>query len=367
MENKYQKVKDGLKEAILTGKYKVNDKLPTETELMAMYDVSHYTVRRAVGDLEGSHFIYRIQGGGMFVQDWHKDWSNDNDSKMIGVITTHIADYIFPDIISGIDRIISEAGYSLLISNTHNNHEKERKSLINMLDTKVAGLIIEPTQSALRNPNMDLYQEIKDDQIPTLFINAKYPDLDFPSVTTDDKAAEERMLEYLFRMGHQSVLGVFQVDDIQGVNRMNGFVQAYQRHPEFSYQSNLIMYQSGDDFERVMGRIRIYLEQDERPTAIACYNDRLAIQVMDYLRSNDYRVPEDVSVVGFDDYLMSQYMSPSLTTLNHEKERMGEDAGRMLIKLLNREDVQDINYEPDLVRRNSVVKPADATVDTKTE
>ena len=64
---------------------------------------------------------------------------------------------------------------------------------------------------------------------------------------------------------------------------------------------------------------------------------------------------------------LSALMSPSVTTLNHEKERMGEDAGRMLIKLLNREDVQDINYEPDLVRRNSVVKPADATVDTKTE
>ena len=303
----------------------------------------------------------------MFVQDWHKDWSTDTDSKIIGVITTHIADYIFPDIISGIDRVISDAGYSLLISNTHNDHEKERKSLINMLDTKVAGLIIEPTQSALSNPNMDLYQEIKDDQIPTLFINAKYPALDFPGVTTDDKAAEERMLEYLFKLGHQSVLGVFQVDDIQGVNRMNGFVQAYQRHPEFSYRSNLIMYQSGDDFDRVMKRIKTYLEQDERPTAIACYNDRLAIQVMDYLRSNDYRVPEDVSIVGFDDYLMSQYMSPALTTLNHEKERMGEDAGRMLIKLLNHEEVADINYEPALVKRQSAVNPASTTKLTGTD
>ncbi|POD89180.1 Arabinose metabolism transcriptional repressor [Lactiplantibacillus plantarum subsp. plantarum] len=66
-----------------------------------------------------------------------------------------------------------------MLGNTHNNHQRERKNLINMLNSNVAGLIIEPTQSALDNPNMDLYQEIKDDGIPVLFINASYPNLDF--------------------------------------------------------------------------------------------------------------------------------------------------------------------------------------------
>lgn len=213
MESKYQKVKDALKEAILAGKYPIDQKLPTETELMEHFNVSRYTVRRAVGDLETEHFIYRIQGGGMFVQDWHKDWSKESDSKMIGVVTTHIADYIFPQIIYDIDQVISDNGYSLLLGNTHNNHEKERKSLINMLNTKVAGLIIEPTQSALPNPNMDLYQEIMNDQIPTLFINANYgatyPQLDFPFVATADVDAERKLIDYLFSLGHESIIGVF--------------------------------------------------------------------------------------------------------------------------------------------------------------
>lgn len=358
MENKYQKVKDGLKQAILGGQYKVDDKLPTETELMAQYQVSRYTVRRAVGDLEDDHFVYRIQGGGMFVQDWHKDWSAETDRKIIGVITTHIADYIFPNIISGIDRVISEAGYSLLISNTHNDHEKERKSLINMLDTKVAGLIIEPTQSALPNPNMDLYREISEDRLPTLFINAKYPELSFPSVTTADQTAEEEIVDYLFDLGHQSMLGIFQVDDRQGVNRMNGFVRAYQKHPQFSFQSNLIMYQSSDGFEKIVTRLKSYLTLTERPTAIACYNDQLAIQIIDELRVQGYRVPQDISVVGFDDYQMARYMSPALTTLNHEKERMGRDAGKMVIDLIKGESVQDIIYQPQLIQRFSATGPA---------
>ncbi len=63
MENKYQKVKDALKEAILSGEYAIDAKLPTETEMMKRFAVSRYTIRRAVGDLETEHFIYRIQGG----------------------------------------------------------------------------------------------------------------------------------------------------------------------------------------------------------------------------------------------------------------------------------------------------------------
>lgn len=356
MENKYQKVKDALKDAILTGKYAIDDKLPTETELMNQFKVSRYTIRRAVGDLESDHYIYRIQGGGMFVQDWRKDWSGQNNSKIIGVIATHIADYIFPQIIYGIDQAISDGGYSLLLGNTHNNHQRERMNLINMLNSKVAGLIIEPTQSALPSPNMDLYQEIKNDGIPVLFINASYPNLDFPAVTTNDVEAERKLIEYLFEMGHESVLGIFQVDDIQGVHRMNGFVKAYQKQPEISYKSNLIMYQSNDGFDKIARRVDAYLKNDERPTAIACYNDQLAIKMLDYLKGKGLSVPSDLSVVGFDNYHMSQYMSPGITTMNHEKTVMGEDTGKQMLRLLHKQPVTSIKYDPKLIIRDSVAE-----------
>lgn len=356
MENKYQRVKDSLKELILSGQYRIDEKLPTETELMNKYEVSRYTVRRAIGDLESEHFVYRIQGGGMFVQDWHKDWSNDSNSKLIGIITTHLADYIFPNIISGIDRVLSEKGYSLILSNTHNLHDKERKSLISMLDTKVAGLIVEPTQSALDNPNIDLYREIKEDKLPTLFINAAYPEFSFPSVTTNDEKAEQRLVNYLFEQGHESILGIFQVDDIQGVHRMNGFVKAYQKVPSLSSKSNFIMYQSNDTTEEVLNRIDAFLNEKSYPTAIVCYNDQLAIQVIDYLKAKNIMVPQDISVVGFDNYQLVQYMSPSLTTLNHEKDKMGEVAGQMMIDMIEGKKVESVKFDPELIKRDSVEK-----------
>jgi GntR family transcriptional regulator of arabinose operon len=144
------------------------------------------------------------------------------------------------------------------------------------------------------------------------------------------------------------------VDDIQGVHRMNGFVKAYQEQPEISYKSNILMYQSGDAFDKIAQRLDAYLQNPSRPTAIACYNDQLAIRVMDYLKGRGLKLPADISIVGFDDYHMSQYMSPGITTMNHEKTTMGEDTGKQMLRLLNKQPVESIKYDPQLIVRDSV-------------
>lgn len=353
MESKYEIVKQGLKSDIIAGKYQVSDKLPTESELMAQYSVSRYTIRRAISELQNEHYVYRIQGGGMYVDDWQKGRSTKVNNKMVGVITTHIADYIFPSIISGIDRVISDNGYSMILSNTHNNHQKERRSLIRMLDNNVEAMIIEPTQSALPNPNRDIYEKIKASKIPTLFIDAHYEDFDFPYVETHDMEAEQHMTEYLFTQGHEKILGIFQIDDLQGVHRMDGFIHAYLKHPKISYLSEMVMYQSSDEMAKIFDKVSAIFSREDRPTAIACYNDQLAIQIIDVVRSLDLRVPEDVAVVGFDDYELSKYIEPSLTTTVHPKGKMGIDAGKTLMKLINHEEVDSISYDLDMRIRKS--------------
>ena len=172
---------------------------------------------------------------------------NNFDNKVIGVITTHLADYIFPEIISGIDRVISDEGYSLFISNTHNTYERERQSLMRMIETGVNGLIIEPTMSALPNANKDLYDQIRELGIPTVFINSTYEHFDFPYLEVDDTNSEADLINHLIAQGHERILGVFKVDDVQGAHRMQGFYKAYQQHPAIALHSNIIMYQSNDE------------------------------------------------------------------------------------------------------------------------
>ena len=227
-EIKYEIIRKAIQKEIESGKYQVGDKLPTESNLMETFGVSRYTVRRAISELQNAHYVYRIQGGGMYVDDWQDSQQPPKaNNKMIGLVTTHLVDYIFPNIISGIDRIVSAHGYSLIVSNTHNQRENERRSLERLLDTQIAGLIVEPTQSALANTNMDLYQKIAQSHLPMVFINAHYPQLQAPYLEIKDKKAEYEMTQYLIKQGHKRILGIFQVDDLQGTRRMEGFINAY--------------------------------------------------------------------------------------------------------------------------------------------
>ncbi len=358
MANKYDIVKEGLKKLILSGDYEVNDRLPTESELMAEYGVSRYTIRRAMQDLEGDHYIYRIQGGGMFVDDWRHSEPAKSSDRNIGVITTHLTSYIFPQIVSGIDDVISEQGYSLILSNTHNDPSRERKALVSLMGKSIDGFIVEPTQSALNQENLDLYRELEALHIPVVFINAKYAGLNAPSLTTDDTQAMRDITNYLIEQGHERILGVFQVDDNQGVDRMDGFMQAYRQHPQLSIYGATMMYQTSDSRATLMKRIGSLLTQpqESRPTAVVAYNDQIAIRILDLANSLGLKVPEDLSVVGFDDYTLSKYMTPSLTTLRHVQAQMGRDAATMLLKMIRGEAVASIQYPAELILRNSTSK-----------
>ncbi|MFR0513946.1 GntR family transcriptional regulator [Limosilactobacillus mucosae] len=356
-EIKYEIIRKTIQKEIESGKYQVGDKLPTESNLMETFGVSRYTVRRAISELQNAHYVYRIQGGGMYVDDWQDSHQPPKaNNKMIGLVTTHLVDYIFPNIISGIDRIVSAHGYSLIVSNTHNQRENERRSLERLLDTQIAGLIVEPTQSALANTNMDLYQKIAQSHLPMVFINAHYPQLQAPYLEIKDKKAEYEMTRYLIKQGHKRILGIFQVDDLQGTRRMEGFINAYMEYPNISYLSETVMYQSGQDMNRIFQRVTQIMERPDHPTAIVCYNDALAIQVMDVVSSAGLKIPEDVSIVGFDDYVLGRYFSPRLTTIEHPKEKMGLDAGRMIMSMIDGEVVKPIEYDAKLIFNDSVRK-----------
>lgn len=353
LEVKYETVKQTLRNEIIDGKYKINEKLPTESELMARFDVSRYTIRRAVGDLENEHYIYRIQGGGMFVQDWQRDWQDDEKNKIIGVISTHMADYIFPSIISGIDSVVADHGYSIIVGNTLNDHSRERQTILNMLDLKIAGLIIEPSESAMPNPNLDLYRQIQKYKIPTILFHSTYAGFDFPTLLTKDRDAEKQLINYLFDLGHTSILGVFQINDQQGVDRMTGMIQAYQERQFPTTKSNVIMYQSDDPLDSVISKIDMTLSGNHAISAIACYNDELATRVMSHLEKQGIKVPTDISVVGFDNYDMAQVLVPGLTTANHPKRNLGEDAGKMILSMINGNDVKSKLYPTEIIKRGS--------------
>ncbi|MCO8292249.1 substrate-binding domain-containing protein, partial [Tetragenococcus halophilus] len=121
-----------------------------------------------------------------------------------------------------------------------------------------------------------------------------------------------------------------------------------------NFENNILMYQSNDNPQKVLDRIKEHLNSANPPTAIVCYNDQLAISVIEVVKSMGLSIPEDISITGFDDYEISKYITPSITTMTHAKEQMGLDAAKLLVNLMEGEKGESIVYEPEIVVRDSV-------------
>lgn len=355
--NKYEIVKQYILDKILSGIYTVDQKLPTESELMLTFSVSRYTVRRAISSLENENYIYRVQGGGSFVAEKTESTKKELVPQVIGVISTHVASYIFPAIIDGIDQVLSENNFTFVLANTHNNPGRERIALKNFMQQNLGGLIIEPTQSSTETANIDLYKQIEQLGIPIIFINAIYKNIKGTSLTTDDENAFYEATNYLFDKNHKKILGIFQIDDLQGLHRLDGYIKAYQEHPKLLPFCKPIMYQY-DNLDTALKQINELLVKNpsERPTAIMAYNDQLAIRIMDLIKGIGLDIPKDISIIGFDDFQLSKYMSPRLTTLTHVQQKMGRDAASLLLQKIKHHNIDSIVYKPIMIERDSVIE-----------
>ncbi|MBP3953591.1 GntR family transcriptional regulator [Bacillus suaedae] len=357
---KYNKIKQEIKSKILDGSYVPHQKISSENQLMKEFGVSRHTIRVAVGELVTDGWLYREQGAGTFCADRSIQTISKAGNKNIAIITTYISDYIFPSIIRGAESYLSELGYQVSLYSTNNDLENEKKILEKILEQPIDGLIIEATKSSVSNSNFNYYFNLEKLNIPYIMINAIYEELDPFCLLMDDEKGGFTQTEHLIQQGHSSIAGFFKTDDSQGVQRMKGFIKAHRVNNMPINPSNLITYQSEEKFSKPILELQKLLNgQNEFPTGLVCYNDELALMLLDVLREKKLHVPDDISIVGYDDSFLASVSEVKLTTIKHPKSRMGEDAAKMIVDLIENERKNEtllfnsIVYKPELVIRQS--------------
>lgn len=362
MAVKYKRVKDEIKSWVLEGKIMPDQKIGSESELMKKFEVSRHTIRQAVGELVNDGWLYRIQGGGTYCADRLTSSNKNNTDKTIGVITTYISNYIFPSIIRGIESFLSEKGYTVLLASTNNNVDHERRSLQNIITKNIDGLIIEPTKSAFHNPNLNYYLNLERNHIPYAMINASYTELAAPSITLDDEKGGYIATEHLLKLGHRRILGLFKTDDLQGINRMKGYIRAHRENGRIPSPEMIVNFTTEEKGEQIKTRVKEILSEqsDKRPEAIFCYNDEIALSILNVIRELNLKVPEDLSIVGYDDSQLAEASEVKLTSVKHPKMLMGETAAKSIITLIEEKNKQpqtdSVLFEPELVIRNSTAQ-----------
>ena len=330
---KYARITEDIRSSILTGKIKPGDRITSENQLCIEYQVSRHTVRKAISELANQGYLVSIHGKGTFCR---QHISQEKASRNIAVITTYISDYIFSDVIRGIDEVLSKQGYSIILKSTGNSQSMEAKCLEDILSKNIDGLIIEPSKSDILNRNICLYEKLEEYRIPYVFIHGIYRQLeDRPSILLADRQGAYMATRYLIEHGRRNLIGIFKIDDYQGKERYKGYIGALQEAGISFDPDRIILFHTEDRKRKPALLTREYLETRVLIDGIVCYNDQVAYSIYHELQALQIKVPEDIAIIGYDNSFLAESNRVPLSSVQHPKEELGKAAAHLLLDILN--------------------------------
>lgn len=329
-KNKYTALFEMLKKNILDGEILPGEPLPSENELAQTYGISRNTVRKALAMLEKDGYVEARHGSGTYCSDKMRHLKQ---SKEIAVIIPYMSGYIYSDIIHGIESVFNSNNYKVICKNTGNLRQKESKCLEEILSMDIDGVLIEPSKSQIYSKDLSLYQKLDKYDIPYVFINGFCRQIkDKPYIVMDDYRGGYLVTDHLLELGHKNIIGIFKVDDNQGINRYRGYVKAIQDRGMIFEPGRVIWFHTEDRTFKPAQDVKMLIEEGVEIDGIVCYNDQIAWEIIRTLQEMKISVPDDISITGYDDSDISQEENQNLTTIIHPKEKFGEMAARLLLE-----------------------------------
>lgn len=276
-------------------------------------------------------------------------------SNMLAVITPNVSHLFHAKLISAIEAEAEQHGYNVLISNIQEDFKKQKQNFITLCERQVDGILLlhEHTTEEARS-----LLALTD--IPVVLASIHIPYVDAPSVSINDRQASYEAVEYLIKLGHRRIGALLNPCHSLGVLRREGYEKAMNLAglpilPGYTAYCRCAMEDGASAAEKMF-----CLEPP--PTALFCVSDEIAIGAMDYLLSHGCRVPEDVSVIGFDDIGLAQMIRPRLTSVHQPIELTGQLAARKLIHMIEgRPEEESCTLLPyRLMLRDSCASPSSA-------
>ena len=352
---KYLKVADTLRKEIADGIFQDGQKLMTEETLRDRFQVSRQTVRQAIALLEDDGLVDRMRGSGTYVRHGVR---KHQGAIRIGVVTTYITDYIFPEIVSGIENVLSKKGVIMTLSATYNNPKAERRILERTIDGQVDGLIIEGVRTAHEMANEDCFRHLAERNIPVLFMNGAYRKMgNIPYLVMDDYEGGRQAAKVLLERGYCRPAGLFKTDDLQGRERARGLSEAAgsqgieipdRRMLLFGTEQrmNLMKTSAGEAFSEMLAA--------GEADCVVCYNDVFALALLEEMEKRNIRVPEELGVISFDNSSYAEMARPRLTSFQHPKEAFGEAVAKKMLRMIDGIKEESVKMAWTLVERESL-------------
>ncbi|MDG1033786.1 MAG: LacI family DNA-binding transcriptional regulator [Luminiphilus sp.] len=272
-------------------------------------------------------------------------------SYSILVLVPNIANPFFSRVIRGIEDVGQQHGYAVLLGDTRFSAQREAEYFQRVETRQAEGVI----QLSPHHPG-----HWSDEGFNVPFVNACecLPDAPYPTVNIDNAEAAKVVIEHLQSLGHKTIGCVIGPIDESGstpitIERLAGYKAAMNAaHCEVKDE-----YLVNGDFSLQSGfdAAQHFADLEDRPTAVFCMNDEMAIGLIQGLKANGLRVPDDISVAGFDDIEFARYSDPSLTTVDQPAEDIGRKAMTVLVDILEGRRPKDLRFTlpTELIARDS--------------
>jgi DNA-binding LacI/PurR family transcriptional regulator len=273
-------------------------------------------------------------------------------TKTIGVVVTAIADPFVSEVVSGIEEAASEQGYSVFLAESKANPESEIKVVHTFAEHRVDGIVV--TSSRVGSLHFQLLAEMN---VPIVLINNQHPGDSIHSVMIQNVEAGQQATQHLVRLGHRRISYIGdQFGHQSDAERLAGYRKALEQ-AGLPYRHELVTHGDGRP-EGGMMAMRTLLDLPQPPTAVFCYNDMTALGALRCIHSDRLSVPQDVSLVGFDDLFIASYTQPPLTTVRQPRRKMGRMAMESLLGLMSgQKSAGTISVPAALIVRGSTAPP----------
>lgn len=280
-------------------------------------------------------------------------YAKNNPGNLVMIITPGLSDALFAQLCERLAASLSPHGMRAVICSAPLGSVQELEYAAALADAGAIGAIFASASNTLEDADLQVPKLLKSRGIPFICINGSFPGLHSPALSADDALAAELSVDHLWTLGHRRIgLIAGPIGNRPSDIRARGFIQAMrQRGADISAESIIRHVYS---IEGGVAAASALIAADP-PTAIIAASDEMALGAIRAIRRSGRRVPEDISVVGYDDALPLEFTDPPLTTVRQPLDRLAQAAVSLLTRLIKQQAPArgELLFEPELIIRSS--------------
>jgi DNA-binding LacI/PurR family transcriptional regulator len=339
----YRQVVNHIKSDMDRGALTPGRQLPPEPELAEIYGVSRITIRKVLTQLSNEGLVSRRKGKGTFVSQPRSEISPLSFGIVsFGTELLEANEYDY-EILSG---IMKELGAASPLTTVYWRESLEPSYLKN----NFTGLF-------LMHPTGDDFKHLKNilmENMPVVFVSSAPRELrKYPKVSIDNYSGSDEAMRLLIKKGRRRIAFVSGLLDKSSTFERFSAYKDNLRVEGIEFDANLVKHMPDSDEIYGMRAMKQLLELPERPDSVFASTDLMAIGAMKAIRDAGMSVPENLSIVGFDNSRTAPYLSPRLTTVDSDSKRIGAESAKLLLRILDGESVGDVTIKSSLVIRDS--------------